>query len=62
MIPKLRDEVQNPVHIIPENSMDSWVRGGLPTRQMQRNEDYLRRCQEKTFEGTCCKKNKRGTR
>ena len=50
MIPKLRDEVQNPVHIIPENSMDSWVRGGLPTRQMQRNEDYLRRCQEKTHQ------------
>lgn len=50
MIPKLRDEVQNPVHIIPENSMDSWVRGGLPTRQMQRNEDYLRRCQDKTHQ------------
>jgi hypothetical protein len=48
MIPKLRDEVQDVKHIIPENSMDSWVRGGLPTRQMQRNADYLRRCQEKT--------------
>ncbi len=50
MIPKLRDEVQNLEHIIPENSMDSWVRGGLPTRQMQRNEDYLRRCQEKSHQ------------
>lgn len=50
MIPKLRDEVQNPVHIIPEDSMQSWVRGGLPSRQMQRNKDYLRRCQEKTYE------------
>jgi hypothetical protein len=50
MIPKLRDEVQNLEHIIPENSMDSWVRGGLPTRQIQRNADYLRRCQEKTYE------------
>lgn len=49
MIPKLRDEVQDLTHIIPENSMDSWVRGGLPTRQMQRNTDYLRRCQEKTY-------------
>ena len=48
MIPKLQDEVQNPVHIIPEDSMQSWVRGGLPSRQMQRNKDYLRRCQEKT--------------
>jgi len=52
MIPKLQDEVQNPVHIIPENSMKTWVRGGLPTRQMQRNADYMRRCQEKTHEPT----------
>lgn len=50
MIPKLQDEVQNPVHIIPEDSDQSWVRGGLPSRQMQRNKDYLRRCQEKTYE------------
>ena len=50
MIPKLQDEVHNPVHIIPEDSMQSWVRGGLPSRQMQRNKDYLRRCQEKTHE------------
>jgi hypothetical protein len=50
MIPKLQDEVQNPKHIIPEDSMQSWVRGGLPSRQMQRNEDYLRRCQQKTHD------------
>ena len=48
MIPKLKEEVQNYKHIIPEDSKDDWVRGGLPTRQMIRNEDYLRRCQEKT--------------
>ena len=48
MIPRLRDEVQDPKHIIPEDSMQVWVRGGLPTRQMQRNEDYIRRCQQKT--------------
>ena len=48
MIPKLQEEVQNEKHIIPEDSMQSWVRGGLPTRQMARNEDYLRRCQQKT--------------
>tara|TARA_B110000495_G_C23008203_1_gene595954 strand:+ start:43 stop:735 length:693 start_codon:yes stop_codon:yes gene_type:complete len=50
MIPKLQEEVQNPIHIIPEDSMQSWVRGGLPSRQMARNEDYLRRCQQKTYE------------
>jgi hypothetical protein len=50
MIPKLQDEVQNTKHIVPEDSMQSWVRGGLPSRQMARNEDYLRRCQQKTHE------------
>jgi len=49
MIPKLKEEIQDVIHIIPENSKQDWVRGGLPTRQMIRNEDYLRRCQEKTF-------------
>ena len=50
MIPKLKTEVQDHKHIIPEDSKQDWVRGGLPTRQMVRNEDYLRRCQEKTLE------------
>ncbi len=49
MIPKLRGEIQDTKYLIPEDSMDSWVRGGLPSRQMARSEDYLRRCQEKTF-------------
>ena len=50
MIPKLKNEVQDNKHIIPEDSKQDWVRGGLPTRQMVRNADYLRRCQQKTFE------------
>ncbi len=49
MIQKLSEEVQDTGHIIPEDSLNEWVRGGLPTRQMVRNADYLRRCQEKTF-------------
>lgn len=48
MIPKLSQEIQDTKHIIPEDSMQEWVRSGLPTRQMVRNADYLRRCQEKT--------------
>lgn len=49
MIPKLKEEVQDSNHIIPEDSKQDWVRGGLPTRQMVRNKDYLRRCQEKSM-------------
>ena len=47
MIAKLEEEIQDPIHIIPEDSMDSWVRGGLPTRQIVRNMDYMRRVHEK---------------
>ena len=47
MIPQLNREVQDTKHIIPEDSMNSWVRGGLPSRQIVRNADYMNRCQEK---------------
>jgi len=47
MIPQLNREVQDTQHIIPEDSMDSWVRGGLPSRQIVRNADYMKRCQSK---------------
>jgi hypothetical protein len=50
MIPKLSEEVQDTNHIIPEDSRSDWLRGGLPSRQIVRNADYLRRCQEKTFQ------------
>ena len=44
MVPKLRKEVQNTDHIIPEDSDKTWVRGGLPSRQIMRNIDYEKRC------------------
>ena len=46
MISKLENEIQNTDNIIPEDSMDVWVRGGLPSRQIVRNLDYMRRLQE----------------
>ena len=47
MIQKLENEVQNAKNIIPEDSMESWVRGGIPSRQIARNIDYLKRCNQK---------------
>ena len=47
MIEKLNKEVQNTEHIIPEDSMTSWVRGGLPTRQIIRNREYMKTLSEK---------------
>ena len=46
MIEKLSKEVQNTKHIIPEDSVNSWVRGGLPSRQIVRNKEYLKRLSE----------------
>lgn len=43
-IPCVKDNVQNPKFIIPEDSLQSWVRGGQPSRQIVRNADYLARC------------------
>ena len=45
LIPRLSQEVQDTQHIIPEDSMQSWVRGGLPSRQIARNVDYVNRCE-----------------
>ena len=47
MIAKLENEVQDTKNLIPEDSMDSWVRGGLPTRQIIRNLAHMKRIQEK---------------
>ena len=43
-IPCVRDTIQNPTHIIPEDNKSDWVRGGQPSRQIVRNADYLNKC------------------
>jgi hypothetical protein len=43
---RLKSEVQDTKNIIPEDSMNSWVRGGLPSRQIARNVDYINRCED----------------
>ena len=44
LIHKLQQEVQDPNHIIQENADKEWIHGGVPTRQIMRNIDYLKRC------------------
>jgi hypothetical protein len=45
MIDKLRNEIQNTQNIIPEDNLDTWIRGGLPSRQIARNQEYISRWQ-----------------
>ena len=46
MIPRLSNEVQNPIHIIPEDNSEGWVRGGIPSRDVYKLMDYNQRCDE----------------
>ncbi len=43
LIPCIKDNIQNTDHIIPEY----WVRGGMSTRSVIRNIDYLKSCGNK---------------
>ena len=40
LVPCLKDNVQNVSHIVPEY----WVRGGMNTRTIIRNIDYMKSC------------------
>lgn len=44
LVPHLKDNVQNPEHLIEEVAEDGWVRGGTPSRLLIRDIDYLQRC------------------
>ena len=46
-VPKLKENVQNAIHIIPEENMETWKQGGVSTRQIMRNMDYYNRCELK---------------
>ena len=41
MVPSLAKTVTNPVNLVESVAMDGWVRGGLPSREMAKNEDAL---------------------
>ena len=44
MVPKLKKNVQNPIHLIPEAADSGWVRGGIPSRLLIQDSDYLEKC------------------
>lgn len=44
LVPHLKDNVQNPEHLVEEVAEDGWVRGGSPSRLVVRDVDYLQRC------------------
>ncbi len=40
----IKNTIQDPIHLIPEDNDCDWVRGGQPSRQIIRNQDYLEKC------------------
>ena len=44
MIDHLKNNIQNPTHIIHHDALEGWVRGGAPSRQIVRDIEYLERC------------------
>lgn len=44
LVDHLRENVQNPIHIVPEYVQEGWIRGGSNTRLIVRDIDYLERC------------------
>ena len=44
LVPHLQENVQAPVHIMPEEAMSGWIRGGAPSRLVVQDIDYLSRC------------------
>lgn len=51
LVQNLRQTVQNPHYLIPENSLPYWKQGGISTRNLVQNTDYIKRLQR--YRGVC---------
>jgi len=40
----IKNTIQKPIHLIPEDNDINWIRGGQPSRQIIRNNEYLKKC------------------
>ena len=49
LVQNLQDNVQNPDNLIQENADKKWTRGGVPSRQIVKDIDYLERCGKNNF-------------
>mgnify|MGYP003976089791 CR=1 FL=1 len=42
-VPSLSASIQNPSNLVEEVAAEGWIRGGVPTKDMARQNDYLKR-------------------
>ena len=43
LLPSLEETIQNPDYLIEDSAVKGWIRGGLPTRDLARDQDYFER-------------------
>ncbi len=41
-IPEIKDTIQNPNNLIESSAAEGWIRGGLPSRELTRNNNYVK--------------------
>ena len=46
LIDPIQNTIQNPENLIEEASDPTWIRGGVPSRQIVKDIDYLQRCSD----------------
>jgi hypothetical protein len=46
LVHHLKNNIQNPNHIIPENSLSYWKQGGISTRDLVKNTDYIKKLEQ----------------
>lgn len=44
LVPSLKATIQNPANLCESTAHDGWIRGGLPSRELSRDQDYFRKC------------------
>ena len=43
LVPSLKATIQNPVNLVESSAAEGWIRGGLPSRELSRDQDYFKR-------------------
>ena len=43
LVPSLQATIQNPANLVEGVAAKGWIRGGIPTRELNRDQDYFQR-------------------
>ena len=41
LIPSIQNTITNPANLVEGVAADGWIRGGVPSRELQKDQDYL---------------------